>query len=104
MGRSSRWLLVFVLFSPGLMAQSYVLDPYATVTEHSRTLLYPFAGGLNNPQFWNIQLDNDGLTDLLVFDRNGGKVLTFRNTGTNWVYAPEYEYEFPAMEHFVVTA
>ena len=104
MGRSSRWLLVFVLFSPGLMAQSYVLDPYATVTEHSRTLLYPFAGGLNNPQFWNIQLDNDGLTDLLVFDRNGGKVLTFRNTGTNWFYAPEYEYEFPAMEHFVVTA
>ena len=29
-----------------------------------------FAGGFNNPQFNNIDLNNDGMEDMLVFDRN----------------------------------
>jgi len=45
------------------------------------TLRYPWAGGLNNPQFSNADLDHDGLQDLVVFDRTGNKLLTFRNNG-----------------------
>jgi len=66
------------------------------------TLRYPWAGGLNNPQFSNADLDHDGLQDLVVFDRTGNKLLTFRNNGgaypNNYDYAPQYEANFPSMD------
>ena len=50
-------------------------------------------GGLNCPQFSEIDLDGDGIKDLVSFERNFyGAVKTFLNTGTNgnpsYTYAP----------------
>jgi len=56
-------------------------------------------GGMNAPQFYPIDLNQDGLMDLFVFDRTGAKVLTYlRKVGTgdtSFVYAPQYESLFP---------
>ncbi|MBD3637279.1 MAG: T9SS type A sorting domain-containing protein [Crocinitomicaceae bacterium] len=61
----------------------------------------PWAGGLDYPQFSNIDLNWDGTEDLFVFDRTCNKMLTFLHTGTpgvaEYVYAPQYEAEFPEM-------
>ena len=59
-------------------------------------LQYPFAGGVNSGQYNNIDLNNDGVLDLVVFDRTGGKILTFINSNGTWAYEPEYAYYFPA--------
>lgn len=60
------------------------------------------AGGLNQPQFSNIDLNKDGLQDLLVFDRTGNKVLTFIGTGgLNYRYDPGYEEFFPKAIEFM---
>jgi len=67
----------------------------------------PFVGGFSAPQFSDVDLNNDGIKDLFVFDRQGKKISTFINSGTvgeaDYAYAPEYETLFPArLEHWVL--
>jgi len=68
-------------------------------------LKYPWIGGLNSCQFSEIDLNNDGVKDLFVFDRHGNKVLTFLNKGIkdsiDYIYAPEYEKYFPPLQDWV---
>jgi hypothetical protein len=105
------WILVccfITLLVTAAKGQNYIHDPLTQVVQDGKTLRDPFTGGFNNPQFWPVQLNTDGLTDLLVFDRNGNKVLPYINTGNvgsdAYRYDPQYEGFFPPMEHFVVTA
>ncbi len=62
-------------------------------------LKFPFAGGLNAPQFSQADLDHDFLQDLVLFDRVGNVLLTFINEGTagspNYIFRPEYAFNFP---------
>jgi hypothetical protein len=63
------------------------------------TLDLPWVGGLNSVHFNQIDLNFDGVKDLVVFDKHGERLLTFLNNGQpgveGWVYAPEYEKAFP---------
>ena len=67
---------------------------------------YANAGGLNAPQFSSVDLNNDDILDLFVFDRIGNVVLTFLNGGTNdradYRFAPEYISSFPEMIHYAL--
>lgn len=60
---------------------------------------YPWAGGLNAPQYSNIDLNFDGVQDLFIFDRSANKVLTFIQNGIagqmDFLYSPAYESDFP---------
>ena len=60
---------------------------------------YPWVGGFNNPQFSQIDLNNDGFEDIAVFDKTGDRVYTFLNDGVqgqaDYTYAPQYEKFFP---------
>ena len=47
------------------------------VYQNNKQLLLPFTGGLKAGQFSNIDLNQDGIKDLFVFDRNGDQVLPF---------------------------
>ena len=57
-------------------------------------LRYPWTGGLNSCQFVTIDLDLDGIQDLLIFDRHGNRKLTFINTGTPGVIDYRFEPSF----------
>lgn len=67
---------------------------------------YPWAGGLNNAQFSAVDLNNDAIDDLFIFDRTGNKIYTFLNHGTpntvDYTYHPEYENAFPKMENWAL--
>lgn len=71
----------------------------AKVVEGTDTLRNAWAGGLNSPQFSNIDLNNDQQPDLFVFDRATNRVLPFLSvavgTGRTWQFAPEYARLFP---------
>jgi len=71
----------------------------APVKANGIDLAYPFAGGLNAPQWSQADLDHDLLQDLVLFDRVGNIVLTFINEGTagapDYIFYPEYAYNFP---------
>ena len=62
-------------------------------------------GGMNQPQFSNIDLNNDGKQDLFVYDRNGNKVLTFLTKivkgNLTYIYEPKYEELFPLGQEFM---
>ena len=95
--------LCLLIFSSN--AQKYSFEHYnkgndtIKVIEGNKTLLHPFSGGLDVPQFAECDLDLDGKLDLVVFDREGGRLTTFLNKGaintTNYIYAPEYIAKFP---------
>ncbi len=62
------------------------------------TLSNPFAGGMGNPTFSNIDLNFDGINDLFLFDHADSTVATFINDGKgNFTYAPEYINYFPSL-------
>jgi hypothetical protein len=77
------------------------------VTRDSQLLTNAWAGGLNCPQFSEIDLNGDGKKDLVIFERNFyGTVKTFINTGSNelasYKYDPSYRVYFPPMRNWML--
>ncbi len=48
-----------------MQAQTYIFDYNIKVNQFGNTLKFPFAGGLNNPQFSAIDINHDELKDIL---------------------------------------
>ncbi|RSK51009.1 T9SS type A sorting domain-containing protein [Hymenobacter rigui] len=71
----------------------------AKVVQGTDTLRNAWAGGLNSPQFSNIDLNADQQPDLFVFDRATNRVFPFLNVATAagraWQFAPDYAALFP---------
>ena len=65
------------------------------VFQNNQELPLAWAGGLNSGQYFNIDLNNDGTEDLVIFDRTTDKVNTFLNVDNRFLYHPQYEYLFP---------
>jgi hypothetical protein len=70
--------------------------------KNDKPLAYPLAGGLNCPQLSTVDLNNDGLQDLHVFDRVGNVHLTFLSDGTKYNFAPEYAAHFPDITNWML--
>ncbi|WP_051397940.1 T9SS type A sorting domain-containing protein [Runella limosa] len=91
------------------LAQSFSFqwDNTVPVTIQGKKLLNPWVGGLNNAQFSKMHLNDDGVEDLVVFERSSHSINTFlavpQATGLQWKHAPEYETRFPAdMLHWML--
>ena len=83
---------LFILVSNHTFAQLF-FNRYDSVQviEENGTLDFPWAGGLNHPQFSNIDFDLDGTNDLLVFDKTGDKLVCFTINAQNQLeIAPKY--------------
>jgi len=72
------------------------------VTINGELLDSPWAGGLDNPQFSSVDLNNDGNMDLYTFDRVGNVHIPLLNVGGKYVFAPEYISSFPDAKNFVL--
>jgi hypothetical protein len=100
----SRQSIIFVLilfFSFHLSAQSVGERLDVAINKIDGTpYLHLGVGGMNNPQFSEIDFNNDGIMDLFVFDKTGDVILTFLNDGipneVSYQFAPEYIDAFPA--------
>ncbi len=85
------------------------LIPYdsVAVTSNNENLINPWAGGLNCPQFSEIDLNGDGQKDLVAFERNFyGVIKTYINQGiegeVNYIHAPEFQLYFPNMRNWML--
>ncbi len=89
--------ILFLIFPVALQAQfTYVLDQSIPVRDlDGNELSMPWAGGLNAAQYNTMDLNNDGIEDLVLFDRTANKVTTFLNQSNEYQYTPEYENLFP---------
>jgi len=93
-----RLIAVLLFFTLPVSAQYYP-NYSIPVSVGTKNLPLAWVGGLNNPQFSAADLNNDGIKDLVIFDREGNKFLTFLNNNTpntvSYTYAPKYELNFP---------
>lgn len=76
------------------------------ISKNGTNLANPWAGGANVPQLSAIDLNKDGILDLIIFDKNGDQINCFINNGTqgevDYHYAPEYNALFPPLEDWVL--
>lgn len=103
----SGFLLITLVFICSYTTAQFKIDQSLQVKNLSGTSMkLPWVGGLNNAQFSAVDLNNDGIQDLFIFDRSGNKVYTFINHGTantvDYTYNPDYELNFPAMENWAL--
>jgi hypothetical protein len=84
----------------------FIREDSIPVFYNSQQLDYAWTGGLNYAQLSEIDLDQDGVLDLFIFDRSGSKITTFLNTGTpnqsSYVAAMQYVSKFPRMHDWVL--
>ena len=67
------------IFSSILSFSQMILnrDTSLHFTENGTQFLSPLSGGINAGQFSNIDLNLDGVMDLVVFDKSGNKISPF---------------------------
>lgn len=95
-------LLYFALFAN---AQPFKRFDYLPVSQNGNTLLYPWTGGVNNVQFGKADVNHDGLKDLIVYDKNNNKILTFLangNNSTTYTFNSNYTTNFPPIYGWIV--
>lgn len=99
------YILLLVIMPLSLLAQpKYRIgnNPIKMVINKD-TLFSAWAGGLQNPQFSEIDLNGDGVLDLFVFEPSDGKALCFLyDSYGRYFYAPDYESAFPQMNNFAL--
>jgi hypothetical protein len=74
--------------------------------ESKKVFQYPWAGGMNSCQFGEVDMNMDGIKDLFAFDRQGDRIMTFINGGTqntvDYEYAPQYISSFPELYDWAI--
>jgi len=101
----SVFIFVFLIIS-NLLSQNV----YNNTSGHRNVepMLFPWAGGMDAIQFCDIDLNMDGVVDLLAFDRRGNRKICFISNGTvdeiDFVYAPQYADLLPDFKEWVIFA
>lgn len=100
------WWAMVPSLSVSLLGQQQFPALNFPAVQGGRLLPHAFAGGLNAPQFNAADLNNDGILDLVIFDRAGDVFLTFLNEGKpntiSYRYAPEYACHLPRLREYAV--
>ena len=103
--------LFLLLFSAQILGQGlqFKFNQDINVSNGKGILKNPWAGGLNAVQFAQIDLNGDGIEDVLAFDRTNQKVFTYVNKSIlggaiSLVYDPIYEKNFPFIENWLIVS
>ncbi len=78
---------------------------YCPIKIEDNILTNPYTGGMNSPQFNDMDINLDGHKDLVVFDRVGNKLMCFLsdgNTPPKYIFAPKYNNIFPEIENWML--
>ncbi len=110
--RSVTFLIVFafLFFKSGITQNlnDYGFDPWLTpkVYINNEILSNAWAGGLNNVQLGEIDLNMDGRNDLVAFERHGNKLMPFvfnqlrsTNASSQYIFDPSYRRYFPSIRN-----
>jgi hypothetical protein len=83
----------------------YLEDSSIQVVQSGQKRHLAWAGGFNSPQFASVDLNKDGLKDLVVYEWKERVLRTFVNKGTaasaHYVYAPKFARAFPLCYDYI---
>lgn len=89
--------LIIVFVTAHVGAQDLIRTYNLPVIQEGQALPNAWAGGLNSPQFSHLDVDIDGVLDLIAFDRAGDRMMVFINEGSDgYIYTREYNNAFPS--------
>lgn len=101
----SIWLTLFLL---SVLQNALSQNNLWKVSADSTLLKFPWTGGMDACQFAALDLNMDGVDDLVVFDRRGNRWMCFLNDGLpgqiSYTWAPQYVRFFPQVSEWVVFA
>lgn len=81
---------------------SFFRSQSPSVIIDNNSLSIPWTGGLNSAHFSEIDLDGDGIDDLLAFEKHGNRILTFLRRDDHYLFHPEYIECFPELHDWVI--
>ncbi len=97
-------LYLITLLTLSLSAQ--VEQSFPEFIVDGRSLPLATAGGMSAPQFSEVDLNNDGIQDLYIYDKIGQVGMTFINGGTqnqvDYHYAPKFLVNFPELTEWAL--
>lgn len=102
---TSIFALIFLLINNAGHLYSQELYPTNAIIKKNQDTLYnAMDGGMNSPQFAQFDLNNDGLDELLMFDRVGKvfNVYEYNITKKRYQYMIDPPIKFPKLEAWVV--
>ena len=95
-------LLISLLFNSSYAQMIFNRDTSLSFFENGLPYKSALDGGINSGQFSNIDLNLDGVMDLIVFDRSGNKLNPYINNNGNYIYAPKYRNNFPKIHDWIL--
>ena len=95
-------LLTSLLFNTSYAQMIFNRDTSLSFFENGLPYKSALDGGINSGQFSNIDLNLDGVMDLIVFDRSGNKLNPYINNNGNYIYAPKYRNNFPKIHDWIL--
>jgi hypothetical protein len=102
-----RFYLLFCIICFQSLANAQTFEQiHPTFIQNGTIVKEATVGGLSAPQFSEVDLNNDGILDLYVFDKIDQIGLTFLNGGSpnqvDYTYAPIYQNNFPILNEWVL--
>lgn len=104
-----KWWLIWVLMVSVTGRSQYVLYDVPVINPFTdASMQFPFCGGFNNPQFSDVDMNLDGLTDLLIFDRSGNVAMvlyrqSFPGEPPQFSYQTSLDPFLPVMRDWALT-
>ena len=96
-------LILFIFYSASTFSQfNFTRDNSVNVYENSIPLNNAWNGGVNSAQFSEIDLNLDGIKDIIIFDRSGNKLSPYLNVNGNFIFSPEYRNLFPTIASWIL--
>jgi len=100
LGKKLFYLLCCIPFLGSAQTQTFFRDTLIHVNDVNNQPLYnAWGGGLNSAVFAEMDLNNDGIMDLVAYSSSNNRIIPMINKGlskkSSYVYAPEYVSKFP---------
>jgi hypothetical protein len=100
------FLSLVLIFTSTFLSAQYNVNYSIRIDRGFDSLNYVWVAGMNNPEFSEVDLNNDNILDLFVFDKSDFSIHTFINKGSpnqiDYIYAPQYENHFPKLFNWVL--
>lgn len=88
-------LFLLLISTPSWAQIAFQYEKGIDVQADGKVLSRPFEGGLNAPQFQTMDLNGDGVLDLVLYHRMAQEITTYLAVDGSYEWAPEFAQTFP---------